>query len=273
MKTFVCLLLSVSVMLCWMTNCAAKDYKSAHKVKPGDVISADVINELFDEIENFRKTLTEDDLIGTWKGESYGVFDTPGWQPGPGSVTNYYVQTNVTVAVTKEGDKYRMVTSAPNPFDLGVSGGVDIYFSIKAGMLFSTTYPFPRIIDRISSTRIRIMTASTFNSGMFVRPGPAYMVVLDKQETTPEPPGLISADVSDTSVVLTWDDSSVDASGFLVYRKDRVSEVYSNVCYVSSNVTCWTNVGVPSGYYWYRIAATNQYGLSIGSNVKKVVVP
>jgi len=64
----------MSLLFSLTASSMAKDYESAHKVSAGDVISADIINELFDEIANFRKTLTENDLIGTWKGEAYGVF-------------------------------------------------------------------------------------------------------------------------------------------------------------------------------------------------------
>ena len=44
----------------------AEDYKTTHRLKAGDVISADVLNEMFDEVENAKKSIEAADLEGTW---------------------------------------------------------------------------------------------------------------------------------------------------------------------------------------------------------------
>ncbi|NCC51206.1 MAG: fibronectin type III domain-containing protein [Spartobacteria bacterium] len=104
-------------------------------------------------------------------------------------------------------------------------------------------------------------------------PGPAYMIVLDKAAIPPEKPHLTSAVATEGSVTLTWEDRSDNESGFVVWRRDKLSGIYSNVQDVAVNATSCTNSVYGSGFYWYRIAATNSAGISRGSNVKRVVVP
>jgi hypothetical protein len=74
-------------------------------------------------------------------------------------------------------------------------------------------------------------------------------------------------------VVLTWQDHSDDESEFGILRRESLEGNYSNVCTVPANTTCCTNSVSTGGYYWYRITATNTNGTSLGSNVKRVVVP
>jgi len=250
----------------------ADDYRSAHRVEPGDIISADMVNELFENVEGFRQTVTEDDLLGTWKGEAYAAdAGQPEWQSGPAA--NYYVLTNVVMTFSKEGEYYRIVTSAPDPFQTEYAAAHNHYFSVKGGVFFAGRNPFPRIIDRISPTRIRFLCSTPYTPGGYMTPGPSYLILLDRQDIPPEKPHLVSVAVSNLDVVLTWQDNSSDEEGFNVLRKDSLSGTYAPVGAVVSNTVCCTNPVPTPGLYWYRIVASNTCGSSLGSNVKKVVVP
>ena len=56
--TIFCLLFSFGLM--------AKDYKSLQRLNEGDVISAEVFNDILERIELTLKSITEADLLGTW---------------------------------------------------------------------------------------------------------------------------------------------------------------------------------------------------------------
>ena len=61
--TMFCLLFSFGLM--------AKDYKSLQRLNEGDVISAEVFNDIMDRIELTLKPITISELAGTWAAKQY----------------------------------------------------------------------------------------------------------------------------------------------------------------------------------------------------------
>ena len=57
--------LSLLIIL-FSINSFSEDYKSAARLKEGDVISADVFNDILDRIELSLITPTSTDFLGTW---------------------------------------------------------------------------------------------------------------------------------------------------------------------------------------------------------------
>jgi len=47
-------------------NLLGADSETPHEFKSGDTISADMMNEIFDYINNTNKMISASDLIGTW---------------------------------------------------------------------------------------------------------------------------------------------------------------------------------------------------------------
>lgn len=43
----------------------ARDYSNAHTFNSGDIISADIMNEIFSKIEDVSKVITSSDFLGT----------------------------------------------------------------------------------------------------------------------------------------------------------------------------------------------------------------
>ncbi len=253
----------------WCGAVRSDDYESVHRVEAGDIISADMINELFDAIENSRRSITADDLIGTWVGTFYAKASVVqsygnGWQTN--ALALYAFQTNVAVTFSQTGPgSYELQTSAPNPFRCNSPSALTSPFEVKEGTLFLWTSG-PYTIDRISEHRIRL-SHPTVDSQY------SFLGTLDRRNLPPKKPKLLSASVSNHDVVLAWEDNSDDEDGFNILRRDRPSGTYSNVCTVASDTTCVTNIVPSSGFFWYRIVSTNRYGESVGSNVKRVVVP
>ena len=263
----------VALGVLFLSGAFAKDYESVHKLEPGDVVSADVINELFDAVEGFRKSLTEEELIGTWQGSAYALYEgATNWHSGPHGT--YWELTNVVLTFSwEDGTNLVMATSAPDPFNIVSPTARTNYVAVKEGMLFSNSEDVkPRIIDRISETRIRMLFTLGV-TGMDEIPGPSFLILLDKGSVPPETPKLLSAEADGTNVTLMWEDRSEDETGFVVWRRDKLSGLYSNVQSTAADVTSCVNTAPASGFYWYRVAASNDSGVSRGSNVKRVTVP
>lgn len=261
-----------AIVIClasWLSGTLrAGDYESAHRVEPGEIISADIMNELFDEIAESKRSMTVADLLGTWRGTFFsenGVSqEAPEWQAHP--LLGYLFLTNVTITFSTIGNgTNQLVTSAPNPFYSTDTNSSTKYFDVTEGSLWIDGY-CPFTVDWISKTRIRLSRHAVW----------AYqprLATLDRQNVPPKKPKLLSADSSSKDVVLTWQDCSDDETGFLILRRDTLSGSYSNINTATSSTTCWTNTVPVSGIYWFRISATNSWGSSVGSNVKRVIVP
>ena len=61
--TIFCLLFSFGLM--------AKDYKSLQRLNEGDVISAEVFNDIMDRIELTLKPISISELVGEWSAKQY----------------------------------------------------------------------------------------------------------------------------------------------------------------------------------------------------------
>lgn len=247
------------------------DYKTAHEVKPGDVISADIINELFEAVEAASVTVTQEDLLGTWVGRFYnaGIGGAlPEWVEGPGAM--YITMTNAVLTFTDYGDgQLELITSAPNPFKVDDSVGLTSTAVIVENALRIRYVEHPDfwILQRISDSRIQL------NSIGLVSDDRPVFGIIDRAVNPPCKPHLDSAEAAGTNVVLTWQDCGSDEGGFAILRRDKVDNSYNIVQGVGPNATSCTNSVPASGFYWYRVAATNSTGSSLGSNVKRVTVP
>ena len=59
------------LIILFSINSFSADYKSAVRLKEGDVISAEVFNDILDRIELTLKPITISDLVGTWSVRQY----------------------------------------------------------------------------------------------------------------------------------------------------------------------------------------------------------
>lgn len=64
-------LILIIVVFGFIGESYAEEYKTAQRFDDGDVISADVLNDILDRIELSLKGVTESELIGTWNATQY----------------------------------------------------------------------------------------------------------------------------------------------------------------------------------------------------------
>lgn len=88
------------------------------------------------------------------------------------------------------------------------------------------------------------------------------------------PSWLTATALSSTQIQLTWTDNSTDETRFYIERKTGVSGTYSQITYVGTDATSYTNTGLTQNTeYYYRVRAYNASGYSAYSNEEAAMTP
>ena len=267
----------------------ADDYKSAQRFTEGDVVSAEVLNDILDRIELSTKTITEPELVGNWQatwktcinggpGNCSGLNAGEGWTD---AIDSLYRTRTDTWAIRDDGDGTFSIGIEKYCF-LGASGGVyyndpcEMRVAVDASIaLFgiitnvnnaseqsghSTFFQ----IKRISPTRFFLWKLSS-GSNSFVT------LQLDRLDTEPPSTADLTAEIGAQSIVLNW--TLLDESGitYNIFRKSRGKEESKFAEIAKVTESTYTDSDVSSGNtYLYRVFAKNEFGTGIGSNVVPV---
>ena len=260
------------LIILFSINSFSDDYKSANRLQDGDVISADVFNDILDRIELTLKSASASDLVGTWDvvqticpSGALGNCTSLSVTGAGTAVDNLYRQRADTVTFSDDGDgTFSFQTSNYCAFvrsgagNSPCSGGyavVDGRFIINSSGFAAYTF------RKVSNTRIVLgVNASASASFNIIR--------LDKKNLAPNPPTALSASLSGSSVSLSWTASEGGATSYTVKAKTSATGTYSDVVTDNSGTT-YTDT-LSSGTKWYRVFAVNSDGTSVGSNVVSV---
>ena len=110
----------------------AEDFKTLHNFSSGDVLSADMFNELFTYIKESREAIDYDYLIGSWACTSIS-----GWSRDS---ENLYDKLSSTITFSDDGDNtYSLTTTSPNPFLWNTAGSYSAAFSTNLNTFFLQT--------------------------------------------------------------------------------------------------------------------------------------
>lgn len=274
----------------------AKDYESSQRLKDGDVISAEVFNDILDKIELTLKSATASELVGSWDAvqtkcaiggsncAERDVFLTgiglvvSGYGP---EVDNLFQQRLDTITFYDDGDgTYSYQTSKYCLFDdnalkanepcSGEYALVNGTLIIKAEGLSSYTF------KKVSPTRVE------FHKGS----GSSFSIIsLDKKNLPPEPPANLSAINFSGTISLSWDavvatetllvdgttpvtQSEGAASSYKIQSKDAADGTYTELATATTN--SYTDTITSGTTRWYRVFAVNEFGTSKGSNVVSI---
>tara|TARA_B100000470_G_scaffold123776_1_gene95676 strand:+ start:109 stop:948 length:840 start_codon:yes stop_codon:yes gene_type:complete len=276
-KFLISFLLATLIMI--PTEIFAADYETPHEFSAGDTISADMLNELFNNIKLSKTAILSSDLVGTWSCKvsiRYSSSHATGWTADSDSL---YQKLTSTITFIADGDgTYSYESTAPNPFfaydDRAISGH-------KYAVLSNSFYfTFPRKDQNgtiaTDDKAIYYLSKTSKNSYLFIRGGATDIspdsLICDKQNLPPSMPSTFTASVSGKTVSLAWTDSSTDETGFKVLRKDSLTGSYSTVTTTSADATSYSDTVTAAGSYWYRVSATNSNGDSVASKMVKVDV-
>lgn len=264
------------------TKVSGKEFQISQRFKPGDVISADVFNDLFDYLSRTLSPPTTAEILGPWQCTKYMLFSNnyatmfQHYTTPDGAGLWRALQLNITFS--DNGDGTYSWDSGPtyNAFEFGSitndtcagHGSISLFngrFAVTSTQCGAGGGQATRgyEIRRLSTSRMEInqMGGDGINSLLFV---------CDKQNIPPAAPNDLTASVTGNVVALLWADNSSTESGFKVFRKDSLAGSFNVVASLPANTTNYEDSVPQAGSYWYWIKATNDYGDSDGSNVVNV---
>ena len=275
------LILIASILLSYPISLMGADFETTHEFKSGDTISADMMNELFENIKLSKTNILSSDLVGTWSCKvsvSYSNTHDSGWTDDS---DNLYSKLISELTFSADGDgTYSYQSSAPNPFyatDARAIGSGYNYIVSSNSFYFK----YPRWnegsqgdqkanyhLSKISKT------SYLFTLGFSDLIPTPDSLICDKQNLPPIAPTLDNVTVSGKTVSLAWTDNSDDETGFNVLRKDTLKGIWDNVTTssTSADATSYIDTVTAAGLYWYRVSATNSIGDSTPSKVITVDV-
>ena len=276
------LILIASILLSCPINLLGADFETPHEFKSGDTISADMMNELFDNIRMAKTTINSSDLVGSWSCEltiRYSSDHATGWTADSDSL---YQKLTTTITFSADGDgTYSYQSTAPNPFfaydDRAISGHKYAVLSNS----FYFTFPRKDQNGTIASDdkAIYYLSKTSRNSYVFLRGGATDIspdsLICDKLDLEPKPPSSLTNATSSSSITLTWTDSQTEAvTGYKVLRKKVVTDNFTTVSTITDNATrTYADTDVSTGAYWYRVRAYNTNGDGTPSKLVKLDFP
>lgn len=266
MKKIMVLTAIISIAIC--TSAFAREYKTPHILKAGDVVSAEVINEAFASIENLNKTILSSDIIGTWNciessNTGYDVGFTVTQE------TSVFWTRSQTISFSSNPDgSYTWTSELYDPFAPDNAGSYTGNYLINNNMIIAST---PNLNGESRFSPIRLSSPSRFVTTGLNLPE-IHSMLCDKNDIPPVAPTDAVYSVIENVVTITWTDESSDETGFNIIRRDSIDKKFTSVGSSSASSNTYQEI-LSSGTYWYRIESVNSHGNSIGSNVIKVVIP
>ena len=275
-------ILIATIILCFsLSPIHAEDYETTHEFAPGDTISADMMNELFDSIEKATETITAESILGTWSCTSRTLFKADfSWSSCKtyNGEESLYVTQSGTITFSADGDGTHTHTTGSVNFlrCFGTNAVSSFPFVIKNNVMFTKLEEAGEaedIVDislmRVSDTRLLMNYRDPSNSSWYQH------VECDKQAIPPTNPTAFAIATTGLSNVLTWTDNSSDETGFKVYKKTSATGSWVLIdagagLTVNANIVTYTDAVSAAGVYWYRVQASNvNNGDSVGSKVVK----
>src|SRR5262245_12937235 len=127
-RILICGLASFVLLCASISKADTSDFKIPQQFKPGDVISADVMNEVMEYIQAAKSSLQMSELIGSWQCKKYHTViaeDTLfGYYATYADVDpdKLWKSADVNLVFSDDGDgTYSWGSSAYNAFDFGVN--------------------------------------------------------------------------------------------------------------------------------------------------------
>lgn len=263
-------IITISILICSLTNTQADEFVWGEDFKDGDTISAEVFNQIFNTIEKINRTVVDEDLTGTWNCDAITTRNTSNWVD-KGSfylLENAQINFNSTSSNPSIDNPYNVTSSNPSPLkraDSAFNGTYQLYknmlFIKENGDSNARIYS----VDIVSNTRIELTFLET--SATSFPANYSSFIVCDTTANIPSPPSNMTITQSGSSITIGWTDNSNDETGFKIYRKKVGDESYSFITSVDQDVVSYQDSDVSDGEtYFYYLTSYNDNGESRTSN-------
>lgn len=286
------------LIILFSINSFSADYKSAVRLKEGDVISAEVFNDILDRIELTLKPITISDLVGTWSVRQYfclftlfeqGLCDVNGRWTHEGIEEELFWYRDDTLTITDNGDGTFSWTSSK--YQILYPSNHDNNATYDAGNI---THNHCHISSaKIMACKLNPLNNTTNINGSYTavafmnvkRTSPDQLVlyygpdnnnfnhlVLNKQSIAPNPPTNFTATLQSgttPNVTFSWTASEGGADSYTIKSKDSATGTFADLQTEITNIGSFSD-SLTSGTRWYRVFAVDSNGTSIGSNVVSV---
>ena len=291
-KIFITGVVLFSAQMLW-----SDDYKSAQKFNDGDVVSAQVLNDIIDRIELTLKPILISELVSVWSAKQYicsdGAYGSSNYCDNTGTIgttttENLIFKTRSDTLTISDNGNNTINWTSPNIqllFNANYSsrmkhstGGLNHTCSISDVQIIGCLMDSSIVTGGLGSDASRIVTfmnlkrTSPTQIILFWGPRTGHYkmnhLVLNKQNQPPEAPTNLTLSIASSAIAQSWTAVS-GATSYEIYRKTSDTGTYSSIG--TSTSTSFSDSNVSSGSnYWYRIFAKNSNGTSTGSNVVKV---
>ena len=244
-------------------------------INAGDVISADVLNEILNRINNLQTggINSEQDLVGEWSctstcrpgactdSEIYNGY----WKNSFGL---YIVSQTINITSIEEGKKVNL----SYPHNLGQSfaetGAQSCNAVVKNGKIFVTNPNGSGNGGACWNTgnfSIEMVANQCFRMGNIND----SVTNCKKNNIPPASPLNLRVSLSGDTSSLTWQKGDDRHTGYTLKRKLTADGTYEAIASVSTD--SYSDNSISSGNtYWYRVFGTNEYGEGTGSNVVSI---
>ena len=242
-------------------------------INAGDVISADVLNEILNRVNNLQTggINTEQDLVGEWSCTSTcrpGVCGGDGRMVVNGYWKNslglYIVSQTLDITSIEDGKKINM----SYPYNLGQSfvetGAQSCNAIVRNGKIFMSEPSGGETneCDNTGNYSIEMVANQCFRMGNIND----SVTNCKRNNIPPAAPLNLKVSISGSFAYLTWQKGDDRQTGYVLKRKQSVDGAYEALASVSND--SYSDNSISSGNtYWYRVFGINEYGEGTGSNV------
>ena len=177
------------------------------------------------------------------------------------------VKCTITQPVTPEGFQASIDTDSTIALFWSNSAGGEFEIQIERSADTSSTFQTIALVDHTQNTFIDTAIATSMRYCYRLRmanpsgqSSPTAEICL---ATRPSAPSALMAVSVDTGIMLTWEDSTVDETGFIVERSEDGGESYHQLVQLPADTTHYLDTAISlSSEYCYRIQGYNDSGRS-----------
>jgi len=267
----------VSLILTSSANSATLDNGNGtipYHFKDGEVISADVMNDLFGKIKEVVEGFSSpEELVGVWSCTTYTAETScgvPGFLPTPKGILKSKTQ-NVTFSCDAASCTWAAAEFWPGSCmsDFGTGRKLSQKYDITGDILIS----LPPQADAYSGQvhAYKRLGPNVFTWAITGSFPASTSARCERQLLPPAIPSDLTVSVADATVSLTWGDNSSNETAFVVLRKLGNGGNWTEIGMVTANTSTFSET-LPSGDYSYRVSSRNGNGDSLGSNIVVVTI-